>query len=185
VGLAPTARLPLLSRPEDVVLPDFEFIRRRLDETMAAGCGLIAGLVGGDGRPRATRAWSVEITGDAHEPTVRTLVSADDPDDRRALDTGWLALTGAEVRTLRSMQMKGPIVAVGSPSDADLALAEAHTAWFFRAVEAIDHVAPAHLEAMLPDAMVAVEFRLAEIYEQTPGPGAGAPLPSGANGGLA
>ncbi len=77
-------------------------------EPIGAGTSLIVGTVGADGEPRATRAWGAQgrrrATADACAsscpPTTTRSPSATSP-------TAWSPSPGADVRTLRSVQLKG------------------------------------------------------------------------------
>ncbi len=140
-----------------------------------AGAGFVVGLVAPDGAPYATRAWSADVLDEAMG-RVRFLVSADDTDVFEALEGSSACLTGADVRTFRSVQWKGLVATVEPPTADDLALAEAHTARFFDAVHRTDGTPLELLDRIRPLEMMAVEMVVDEVYDQTPGPGAGAAL---------
>jgi len=133
---------------------------------------LIVGSVGPDGEPRATRAWSAVVTDHATR-RVRVVVSADDPTIDEHLAGGVLALTGADIRTLQATQLKGPIVAVEEPTASDIDAMAAQSTAFFDAVMATDGNPIELLQRLLPARVVAVEFVVEEVYDQSPGPGAG------------
>ncbi len=144
-----------------------------LMDMIGAGCSLVAGTVSSDGEPRATRAWAIR-TVDTDARRLRVVMSSDDEVAVANLRTGRFALTGAHVRTLRSVQLKGRVVLVedATPDDADM-VAEQSSA-FFRAVNETDGNPIALLERLLPANVVVVEFEVDEMYDQSPGPGAGA-----------
>jgi hypothetical protein len=81
---------------------------------------------------------------------------------------------------LRAVQMKGPVVAVADPSEDDLLRMSSHSELFFQAVEETDGTPARLLKRILPHGLVAVEFVVDEIYDQSPGPGAGAAIRGGA-----
>lgn len=147
-------------------------IDQQLDGAIAAGNGLIVGSVGSDGEPRATRAWSAVVTNHTTRH-VRVVVSADDPATEEHLNGGVLALTGAHILTLQATQLKGPVVAVEEPTASDIHTMAAHSTAFFDAVMATDGNPIELLQRLLPTRVVAVEFLVEEIYDQSPGPGAG------------
>jgi hypothetical protein len=138
------------------------------------GTSLVVATVARDGEPRATRAWSAAIVG---EDRVRVLVSADDPVVVDGLRPGAVvAVTGADVRSLRAVQLKGVLGAVDPPDAPDLASLEAHAERFFDEIHATDGNPVELLRRLLPHQVVAVEVVVDEVYDQSPGPGAGAVL---------
>jgi hypothetical protein len=147
-------------------------VDQQLEAAIAAGNGLIVGWVGPDGEPRATRAWSAVVTDHATR-RVRVVVGADDPSIEEHLNGGVLALTGADILTLQATQMKGPVVAVEEPSESDIVTMAAHSTAFFDMVMASDGSPIELLQRLLPARVVAVEFLVEELYDQSPGPGAG------------
>ena len=83
--------------------------RVRAGDGDVPGVGLlpIVGTVGPDGEPHAARGWGITVP-TTPSTTVRLLVDADDADGLRHLaDGGAVAVTGADVPTLRSVQLKG------------------------------------------------------------------------------
>ena len=83
----------------------------QLLELIGAGTSLVVGTVSRDAEPRAARAWASSVV--ATEPLrVRVLMSADDPEAVANLETGNVSLTGADVPTLQSAQLKGTVVLV-------------------------------------------------------------------------
>ena len=147
-----------------------------LDEPTRAFLGdraaLIVGFVGADGRPRAARGWSLEIDDDG--VTCRLLVEAfDEPQLRPLVPGGLLAVTGADVPTLRAFGLKGELVAVEPADDHDLICYERHCDAFFDDIEATDLTPRSLLDRMRPGDLAAVTFRVTETYDQSPGPAAG------------
>ena len=140
-----------------------------------AGAGFVVGTVAPDGTPCATRAWSAEVIDD-DQRRVRFMVSADEAVVIENLQGAGVCLTAAHVATFRSVQWKGQVVAIEPPTANDLAIAEAHTTRFFDAVNRIDGTPFELLDRMRPIEVLAVEMIVDEIYDQTPGPGAGAAL---------
>ena len=140
------------------------------------GAGLVVGTVGDDGEPRATRAWSVTVV-DPAAGRVRVVVGADDAVTVANLRVGaLLALNGADVHTLRSVQLKGRVVAVDAAGTADLETARAQSDRFLQAVHDTDGNPFEQLRRMLPIEVVVVEVVVDEMFDQTPGPEAGGPL---------
>ncbi len=136
------------------------------------GAALIAAVTLRDGAPRVTRAWSFEVV-DAARRRVRFALSVDDPAVVDALGHGKAAVTGADVATLESVQVKGPIVAVGPLTEADAELVEHHCALLVDVIHRVDGTSVEVLRRFLPTDLLGVELVVEEVYDQTPGPSAG------------
>jgi hypothetical protein len=150
-------------------------------DLLESGCSLIVGLVTADGQPRAGRGWALSIAADRRH--ARLLLAAADVDGlghAPGAPIGKVAVNGADVLTLRSVQLKGPIVGVEPADDRDLACMARHCDGFFDAVAVVDSIPRYLMERLIPDDVVACTFEIVEAFDQTPGPGAGQPLPSGA-----
>jgi hypothetical protein len=153
-----------------------------LDAMLELGSALIVATVAPDGEPRAGRAsaWSVV---DAAARRIRVAVGADDPamvaNLRAGVAGGYVAITGADVATLRSVQLKGRVVAVEAPSQDELDLVARHTDVFVGKIHVTDGHSPEVVRRFLPTALTMVELVVEEAYDQTPGPSAGAVLPVG------
>jgi hypothetical protein len=149
-----------------------------LTTMIEAGAGLIVGTVDSEGAPRGIRAWGARVV-DVEGQRVRIVLTAD---DRRIVDNlslGRAAFTAADVRTLRSVQLKGRVVTVEPPTPDDVALTRSQIDRFFEVVNKTDGNPLEQLELMLPTEMVAIEVVVDEEYDQTPGPTAGAALRQG------
>jgi hypothetical protein len=145
---------------------------------IAAGAGLVVATVCPDGSPRVCRAWSV-VAVDRVAGRLRASVTADDAVTVDNLTAGPIALTAANVQTLRSLQVKGRAVAVDLPTEDDLVEAERQTDVFFASVSATDGIPIELLRRIRPRRIVMVELQVDERFDQTPGPSAGAPLGDG------
>jgi hypothetical protein len=145
-------------------------------ELIGVGTSLVAGTVAADGEPRATRAWAAQVS-DGPTRRVRVVMGADDQVSVDNLRTGRFALTGADVRTLRSVQLKGRVVSTEPPTDDDVQQVARHSSAFFRAVHETDGLSVALLERLLPATVLAVVFEVEEVFDQSPGPAAGAAVP--------
>lgn len=153
----------------------------RIDRQFAErGCALIIGTVGADGAPHAARAWGLTL-GSGTQGPIRLLLSADDPvthaNLRRAdAHGGRIAITGADVVTLRSFQLKGRVTAWEPAGPDDEARAERYLDEFFADIEQTDGTSRRLLERLRPAGYVACTVEVDESFDQTPGPGAGAPV---------
>lgn len=147
----------------------FEALSSMLD----SGVGLLVGTCDASGVPRAGRAWGIRPDGDR----VRVVVGADDPILIANADQRVVAITGADVRNLRSTQLKGRVVVITEPDEADLAVADANTDCFLTAIRETDGTPYELTSRLLPRRMVTIVIDVSAGFDQTPGPEAGSPLP--------
>ena len=151
-----------------------------IDEALAAflerGCAMIVGTVAPDGAPHASRAWGCSVL---DPTTIRLLLDDSDAALRHHVgEGGRLAMTSADVRTLRSVQLKGRVTAVEQAGAADLERCARHNDELFTDILETDFYPRELSERMVPPAYVVVVVSVEEVYDQTPGPGAGAPVPA-------
>ncbi len=136
------------------------------------------GAVDRDGTPYATRGWGTAILDDG--AAVRVYLDADDEAVVPLLTVGAaVAITGGCVRTLVSAQVKGRVREVDDLTALDIATRERATELFVRDVNETDHTPRGLIERMVPERFVACTVDVEELYDQTPGPHAGATLPAG------
>ena len=143
---------------------------------LLSGCSLIVGGLTPEGEPFAARGWGVRVAGD-DEP-IRVLVGAADL-ERLGAAGGMarrVAVTGADVPTLRSVQLKGDLEAVDAVDAADLAQHRSFCDQFFGDVFRTDGTARHLMERLVPADLVVLVVRVTELFDQTPGPRAGQPL---------
>ena len=144
---------------------------------LESGCGLIVGLVRPDGVPFPFRAWGLDVL-DASAGTLRVLVGAGElarfGAERDDLPGAPIAVTGSDVRTLHTVQVKGTVDAVADVTPDELKRARRHTSAFFDVIVELDQISREALERMVPVDYVALALTVTEAYDQTPGPGAGA-----------
>lgn len=153
-----------------------------IDEATATflrtGCALIVGTVEADGAPLACRGWGVPHL-DAEAGRVDVLLDADDEDVRRtAVEGAPLAITAADVRTLYSVQLKGRCTARREQRADDWDVARHYLDAFMTDVEETDGTPRRLLERLVPTTLWCCTLEVEASFDQTPGPGAGAPLAS-------
>lgn len=138
------------------------------------GTAFIVGTVSADGAPHASRGWGIDVVG---ESRVRLLLDADDEGALADLAaTGAIAVTAADVRTLHSTQLKGRVVSVAPGDETDAARARRFCDQFFTDIRETDNTPYDTLERMVPSSYVVCVVDVEEFFDQTPGPGAGAPV---------
>lgn len=137
------------------------------------------GTVGPDGAPYASRGWGLTLTATATATSpVRLLLDADDVVTLANLERvgghgGRIAITGADVRTLRSFQLKGRVLAIEAVTDADHEKADRYCDDFFTDILVTDGTPRVLTERLRPARFVACTVEVEEAYDQTPGPQAG------------
>jgi hypothetical protein len=148
-------------------------------ETIAfleSGCGVIVGTVGADGAPHVSRGWGITVT--KTDPTeVRVLLDADDTVAADYLAaTGAVAVTAGNVRTLHATQLKGRASAMEPATADDRDRAARYADEFFGNINAVDGTPLELINTLRAHDYVACTIRVAEMYDQSPGPSAGTRL---------
>jgi hypothetical protein len=149
-----------------------------IDEALAAflerGCAMVVGTVDDDGWPHAQRGWGCRVLGPS---TVRILLDDTDRTLHEHIERGGpIAVTSADVRDLRSVQLKGTVTEVEPAGPDDLERCERHNDELFDDILQSDFY-PRHLtERMVPPGYVAAVIEIHELFDQTPGPRAGTPV---------
>ena len=103
---------------------------------LESGGGVLVGAVDADGQPCSSRGWGLHVT-DPATGAIRLIIDADDPELLADLGGGGaIAVTVSDIRTLRSVQLKGRVAAIEPMTAIDRALARQHVDTFFGAVTA-------------------------------------------------
>ena len=153
-----------------------EAVRASFSDLLAHGCAVVVGTVDVGGVPDATRGWGVHSR--PGEATTRVVLAADSEVALANLrSTGAVAVTVTDVASLRSAQAKGRAVALEPTDTDDLAVHEQQVAAFVTAAAEADGVERRLLERLPPDHLVTLVAAFDELFDQTPGPGAGERLP--------
>ena len=143
---------------------------------LESGCSISVCTVSPDGGPYASRGWGITVLADGAR--VRLLLDAEDRTTIANLAGGdAIAVTAVAVPTLRAVQLKGHAdepVATSDPGD--LARADAHCERFFADVTTLEGTPVGLLERLKPSAYAVCTVAVAEVFDQTPGPVAGARL---------
>jgi hypothetical protein len=137
---------------------------------------MIVGVVDAHGWPLATRAWALGVL-DRDEGRIRLILDAADAEPLAHLAGGGsLALTVADVPTLDSCQVKGTVDRFEPVTDDDLDRVDVHSHAVFTDIANVDRIPYDLIARIKPRSFVACEMTVTEIYDQTPGPGAGAAI---------
>jgi hypothetical protein len=139
----------------------------------------VVGLCTAEGEPWATRCWGVSLI-DEEPLRLRLLLPAGSLSraGHRAGDgTRFaLALTTANVSTLHAVQAKGTAHSLQETSAEDRVRFDAYKAMFFDAINRTDGYEPEALARWAPRDLCAAILDVEALFDQTPGPGAGAPV---------
>jgi hypothetical protein len=142
-------------------------------EFIQAGVAVGVATRDDDLRPEFARGWGPEVSTDSR--SLRLCVSAPEGSRMRAnLERNGAVSVGFSPPTIaRAVQVKGVAGWVGEPEAADLERVERHVRSFV--AEAARVGAPAELSQrmFMRTGLMAVEFSIDEVFDQTPGPTAG------------
>jgi hypothetical protein len=146
-----------------------------LKEFVESGVAVLIGTVGSDGGPRLAYAWGPRV----HPDGQRVTVYVDEPRaaallEGRALNPQ-VAATFTDPVSVRSVQLKGRILDVGEPTEAERAWVTRHREAFTASTSLIGDP-PNVIRNLWMDRTVRVEFTAERAFDQTPGPNAGVAL---------
>jgi hypothetical protein len=148
-------------------------IEGHVTELIAGGVATIVASRDDRLRPSIARGWAIEVSADGTD--VRLCVEA--PVGSRMRDNlqsnGAIAVTCSRPTTYRTVQLKGRVASIADPSAEQLADVERHAEAFSSEAEQVG-LGPGSGFRLLDSALLSVIFEVAEIYDQTPGPNAGA-----------
>jgi hypothetical protein len=143
---------------------------------LEGGCSLIVGTVAADGAPTAARGWGLTVL-DRSAAECRLVLDLRAVRTRADLAaTGVIAVTAADVPTLRSIQLKGEVLGTEPAVEADRTRAVEFADAFFGDINRTDGTDLEVLRRMFPADFFVCVVRFSEIYDQTPGPVAGAAI---------
>ena len=157
-----------MSEPAPTIGPE-------LARLVEGGIAIVVATRDDDMRPQITRAWGASVAEDGTELTLCVTAS----EGSRALDNlranGAIALTFCRPTTYRTVQAKGVVTDLRQPGERELARRDEHL------VDFLDETDQVGLERRVArrvaaGEVVAVTVAVRELYEQTPGPGAGTRL---------
>jgi hypothetical protein len=145
-----------------------------LVDFLTSGVAVVVGSASRGGVPEVARGWGVHV----RRPDVIEICLEPDAAGRTLEnldDSGLVAATFALPTTYRSLQIKGRCLSLSAASAEDNARVERHreavraqVGQMGMAVDIITH--------MWTPATVKLAFTVEQVFDQTPGPGAGAPL---------
>lgn len=149
-----------------------------VDDAAAALLGstasLIVGAVGPANTPSALRGWGATFSDD--RATLRILLTAG---DRALVDVAAgrrIAVTATHFVTLRSVQVKGRSLGVEAATARDRIRFDRYAGEAVPIIAELDGVAEEVVARFIPDDVVACTMAVEAVFDQSPGPDAGAQL---------
>ncbi len=121
--------------------------------------------------PSVGRVWGIRID---PGPRVRALVGADAATVTNLRVGGRAALMVGDVASYRSVQVKGPVVAVEPPTAADAQRYQRYQREFTAALRVAGRTTP--MDEVWPASIIVVTLGVDAVFDQTPGPTAGLSL---------
>lgn len=146
---------------------------------MARPVSIIVGTRDAAHRPHVMRAVGARLRADGRRVTVLLPRAGSEQVLADLAANGRIAVVFSEPSTHLTLQLKGDDAVVGQGTPDDVALAARHLEGFIGELGRIGFAADvAHTLLRHDGALVPVHFGIAEAYDQTPGPAAGARLPA-------
>ncbi len=154
-------------------------IEPEVTELIESPCSLIVASVDADGLPDAIRGWGVDVLG---PDRVRVLLAADaDRTLANLADGGRIALTTTHFITAVSWQLKGVATMIEDASPAERILFDAYCSGCLQILSVAQDMPEGVIARLIPADVVACEMVVEQVFDQTPGPGAGARVAPVAN----
>lgn len=151
------------------------FVDAELAAFIEQGVAVIVATRDDQMNPEITRGWGPLVGGDGRELSLCVNAAAASATRRNLAANGEIAITFSLPTTYRSVQVKGRATLDGDPTADQEARIESHMALFVEQVGQVGITAgTAQQLAVAP--FLAVTCSVRELYDQTPGAGAGAPL---------
>lgn len=151
-------------------------ISPELAEFLQSGVSILVGTRDPRLFPECMRAVGARVERGRREVTIFAPAATSAATIANLEENGRVAICFSRIEDHRSIQLKGRVVAIAPASDADRCVVERWRGEFVRNLAFVG--LPPRLSLRLNSwPCRAVRLRVESIYLQTPGPGAGAPLP--------
>ncbi|HEY0469598.1 MAG TPA: hypothetical protein VGC79_35655 [Polyangiaceae bacterium] len=144
-------------------------------ESLSGGLSLLVACCGPDGRALCTRGVGLRVWPDRQRATLFLARATASPLSDQLLVRPSVAFVLSRPNDYRTIQLKGRALAVRDAPDADRALVVEFVRAFADVVDGLG--VPRHIGLRVAHwPCLAVDVEVTDIFAQTPGPGAGAPL---------
>ena len=144
-------------------------------ELVRQGVAVVVATRAQDLRPAITRAWGPQLTDDGRRLTLCVEAPEGSATNANLIAGATFAATLSRPSTYSTVQLKGPLVDCHTPVAADLERVAAHLDAFLLDASTVG-LDPVIGRRMAGPGLMTVVMEVTERYNQTPGPGAGAPL---------
>jgi hypothetical protein len=148
-------------------------IEGRVTELIAGGVATIVASRDERLRPSIARGWAVTVSASRTEVTLCVEAPAGSRMRDNLQSNGAIAVTCSRPTTYRTVQLKGLVTMIADPSAKQLTAVDRHAQAFSSEAEQVG-LGPGSGFRLLDRELVSVSFKVAEVYDQTPGPSAGA-----------
>ena len=146
-----------------------------LKEFCESGVSVIIGTVDADGLPRVGYAWGPRVHPGGRRVSIYLEVARSGPLLAGREANGQIAATFTDPVSIRSIQLKGRIVDVGEPNEAENTWVARHRDAMTVSCSLIGD--PPHMiRNIWLDPTVRIDFDVERAFDQTPGPTAGSAL---------
>jgi hypothetical protein len=139
------------------------------------GVAVIVATRDGESRPELSRAWGPALSEDGARLTVCVEATPDSPMARNLASGSPVAATLARLASQTTVQLKGPVVEVATPTQDRLDAVSEHVDGFV-AETAFVGVPESIARGLVGPDLLTVTIAVAEQSDETPGPSAGRPL---------
>jgi hypothetical protein len=146
-----------------------------LKDFLESGLAVMVATRSADLLPTSLRGWGPRISEDGAGVTVFIDRPAAAEMVANLRDNGRISMCVTDVLSLRSVQLKGRCVEIGDPRAEDLSHIDDHRKAFTENCGAIGFPAPV-IRNLWSTQVVKLRFLVEDIFDQTPGPKAGAHL---------
>lgn len=152
-------------------------IGAELKEFCEGGVSALVGTVDAEGYPRVGYAWGPRVHAEGTRLSIYLERVRSGPLLAGREANGQIAVTFTDPVSVRSIQVKGRILDVGEPNEAELAWVARHRDAMTVATSLIGD--PPHvIRNLWLDDVIRIDLTVERAFDQTPGPTAGQPLSS-------
>ena len=150
-------------------------VDQELKEFIESGIGVLVGTVDATGRPRLAYAWGPRVHPGGSRVSVYVDLARSGPLLNGREVNPQIAATFTDPISLRSVQLKGRILEVADPNEAERTWVVGHRD-AFAATTALIGDQPHVIRNLWMEETVRIDLSVERAFDQTPGPNAGASL---------
>ena len=152
-----------------------------LQAFLVSGLGMLVGTRDSKLTPELTRGWGPSVASDRQSISICISLASGRKTTENLQDNGQIAFSFASPVNYKQIQVKGSCLEITAPDEDDLAAVERHREEFARQCETVG-TPRRFIEALFqhdvsdPPRLAKIRFTPEQMFDQTPGPGAGARL---------